>query len=386
MRHARAGQAQLEQALAGGDPGAIGGAGGGGGGCCCCLHRHPPERACITKTRLSAPSGSASAVAVVAAAAVDERHHVGAQVALVVEQVATQARIDREHVLERTAQRVRGRLDLRHVEKAPQLRSERDAGHAAKRLLRLSQRRAGRPARAGSLARAVDRNARDGFAAARAMFIGARDEARCAGRTALRQPGRSNAQPPSSRDAVAGRRLRPRTDRPPASACSRVRFRRRGSHPRPSPLRRARSTINEMLPFEHGAIRKRFFNRASPGAVSGHASSRCQARFRSIRAASSRPLHSEVTQHDIQVAAVQPIELAERQAAAAHLVHGRLVLRPPGIGERQAIDIGLHGCQCSTAPRGRSTCASRPACRRHRRSGHRRHAASDQPVDWERRL
>jgi hypothetical protein len=50
--------------------------------------------------------------AIAAAPAVDERHHAGTQVALIVEHVATQLRVDGKGRLERLAQGGRRRLDL----------------------------------------------------------------------------------------------------------------------------------------------------------------------------------------------------------------------------------------------------------------------------------
>ena len=49
----------------------------------------------------------------------------------------------------------------------------------------------------------------------------------------------------------------------------------------------------------------------------------------------------EVMQHDIQVAPMQAVELAERQLATAHLGHGRLVLGTPGVGEGEPVHVGI---------------------------------------------
>lgn len=62
--------------------------------------------------------------------AIDEGDDVGAQVALVVEHLAAQARIDGECGVERAAQRGSGRIDFRRVGEATQLRREDDPGHA----------------------------------------------------------------------------------------------------------------------------------------------------------------------------------------------------------------------------------------------------------------
>src|SRR5262249_21198509 len=56
-------------------------------------------------------------------------------------------------------------------------------------------------------------------------------------------------------------------------------------------LRRARSTISEILPFDTGASRKRRLSRARPPGASGQAGRRCHARLR-LRAASSARLET----------------------------------------------------------------------------------------------
>ena len=48
--------------------------------------------------------------------------------------------------------------------------------------------------------------------------------------------------------------------------------------------------------------------------------------------------NAEPRQNAIQVAPVQHVELAERRAAGANLLHGGLVLVAPGIGEGQPVE------------------------------------------------
>jgi len=71
------------------------------------------------------------AMAILAAPPVDEDHHVGTQMALVVEHVAAQLRIQRKCGLEPAAQRGRVGVELGHGDEPPQLRRERDMGHGA---------------------------------------------------------------------------------------------------------------------------------------------------------------------------------------------------------------------------------------------------------------
>ena len=85
--------------------------------------------------------------------------------------------------------------------------------------------------------------------------------------------------------------------RPRPSACSRAPARRRVIASQCQPLRRARSAISEMLPFEQGARRKRRRSRARPGVTSGQASRRCQAKFSCTRVASSSVVEAEGLQH-----------------------------------------------------------------------------------------
>ena len=51
----------------------------------------------------------------------------------------------------------------------------------------------------------------------------------------------------------------------------------------------ARSVINEMLPFESGAMMNRFFSLVSPPTASGHGCNLCQARLRASVSASVSP-------------------------------------------------------------------------------------------------
>ena len=52
------------------------------------------------------------------------------------------------------------------------------------------------------------------------------------------------------------------------------------------------ASSSAMLPFESVTIGRRAFSRVNPSTVSGHGSSRCQARFQSASSASSRPAGS----------------------------------------------------------------------------------------------
>jgi hypothetical protein len=92
---------------------------------------HPPDRACITCTRLPGCSGIGQRHAVVAAPAVDEDHDVGPQVALVVEHVAAQARVDGEGGFQRRPQRDRVAAQFRRGREAAQLGREGHGRHGA---------------------------------------------------------------------------------------------------------------------------------------------------------------------------------------------------------------------------------------------------------------
>jgi len=49
-------------------------------------------------------------------------------------------------------------------------------------------------------------------------------------------------------------------------------------------------------------------------------------------------IERERAQYDVEVAPMQRVELAERQAAAADVVHRRLVLAAPGVREGEPVD------------------------------------------------
>ena len=83
-----------------------------------------------------------------------------------------------------------------------------------------------------------------------------------------------------------------------------------------SPARLAMFTISATLPLDSVARMKRRLSRVSPATVSGHGSSRCQARFRSSISASVEPADLEVVEELVEARAVQVVELRPRHLAA----------------------------------------------------------------------
>ena len=138
----------------------------------------------------------------------------------------------------------------------------------------------------------------------------------------------------------AGRQVeapRRRRDRRAASACSRRRPRRRGSRPRESRCGardRPSARCCRWRPARAGTR----LSAPRPGATSGQASSRCQARLRSASVASGSAREAEARQDALEVAPVQHVELAERDAAGAHLLHGGLVFAAPGVREGEPVE------------------------------------------------
>ena len=117
--------AQLEQALAGGDPGAV-------------IHGVSPfddddSAAAQSLQHVNAAVGCewiGERCAVGAAPSIDKYDDVGSQVILVVEHIAAQTWIDRERVFERSAQVGCAAIDLGRGGEAAQLRCEYDMRHA----------------------------------------------------------------------------------------------------------------------------------------------------------------------------------------------------------------------------------------------------------------
>src|SRR5215831_3113925 len=103
-------------------------------------------------------------------------------------------------------------------------------------------------------------------------------------------------------------------------------------------LRRARSLMSEMLPFDTGAKRKLLVNRTKPGFTSGQASRRCQAKFKLRVTSSGKSLMPNCRQKAIEHAAMQDIEFRERNAPGADLFHARLILGSPRIRKCEPIE------------------------------------------------
>ena len=80
------------------------------------------------------------------------------------------------------------------------------------------------------------------------------------------------------------------------------------------------------------------FSRTKPGTVSGHVSTRCQARLRSSATLVVELLQTERRPDLVEHAPVQDVELDERLAPGAHLFHARLIERAPRIGQGEPIN------------------------------------------------
>ena len=62
-------------------------------------------------------------------------------------------------------------------------------------------------------------------------------------------------------------------------------------------------------------------------------------------------MQTEARHETLEVAPVQHVELAERDAAGAHLFHAGLVFAPPGVGEGDPVEVVAQGLRIRSASR-----------------------------------